>query len=303
LIRGALKFDASLIGDFVIAKNLNSALFVFSVTVDDHEMRITHVIRGEDHINNVPKQLALQAALGFKEPIFAHLPLILNQDRSKISKRFNATSVSDYRERGYLPEALLNFLALLGWHPAGNREAFSREELIRVFNLDRIQKSGAIFNLEKLDWLNAAYIRELKDEELASRLGLTPEKKNLRVVALVKDRLKRLSDFPVLTRFIKNPIEYSVELLAWKGATSLATKATLEATKKVVSVLPAEKFTEASLTEALKPLLNKFGTGNVLWPLRVALSGEKNSPGPYEIMPVLGKEEVLQRISHAIEKL
>ena len=155
LIRGKVKFNTSLLGDIVIAKNLRAPLFNFAVVIDDHEMEITHVIRGEDHIPNTPKQIIIQRALGFEEPRYAHLPLILNPDKSKLSKRYLETSLNDYRERGYLPEAILNFIALIGWHPSDEKEIFSKEELINEFNLKKVQKAGAIFSVNKLDWLNS----------------------------------------------------------------------------------------------------------------------------------------------------
>jgi len=146
LVRGKVVFDAALFGDFIIAKDLDSPLYNFAVVVDDALMEISHVIRAEDHLSNTPKQILMGRALGFDEPIFAHIPLILNADRSKMSKRFADTALLNYRERGYVPEAMLNFLALLGWHPRGDKEVLSREELIAEFDIDRVQQSGAIFN-------------------------------------------------------------------------------------------------------------------------------------------------------------
>jgi nondiscriminating glutamyl-tRNA synthetase len=166
LIRGKIEIDASLIGDFVIAKSFTEPLYNFACVVDDFEMKITHVIRGEDHISNTPKQILLQEALGFPHPQYAHLPLILGPDRSKLSKRHGAVSISEYRKLGYLPEAIINFIAFLGWSPASEKEFFSLPALIKEFSIERIQKSGAVFNIKKLDFLNGFYIRQKSIEKL-----------------------------------------------------------------------------------------------------------------------------------------
>lgn len=160
LIRGEIEFDTSLLGDFIIAKNLNTPLYNFTCVVDDFKMKISHVIRGEDHISNTPKQILLQEALNFPTPKFAHLPIVLAPDRSKLSKRYGAIGISQLKEEGYLPETLINFMALLGWNPGGNREIYSMSSLIKEFSLQRIQKGGAIFNAKKLDFLNSFYIRQ-----------------------------------------------------------------------------------------------------------------------------------------------
>ena len=161
LIRGKITVDTGLMGDIVIARNLRSPLFIFAGVVDDFEMKITHVIRGEDHISNTPKQILIQKALEFDEVKYAHLPLILAPDRSKLSKRYIETSLDEYKKLGYLPEALVNFMALLGWHPQDDREILKKDELISEFDIKRVQKAGAVFNIDKLEWLNAQYIRSI----------------------------------------------------------------------------------------------------------------------------------------------
>lgn len=174
LIRGEVKFDTALLGDISIAKSINEPLYNFAVVIDDYEMKISHIIRGEDHISNTPKQILIQEALGFSAPQYAHLPLILGSDRSKLSKRHGAVSINWYREQGYLPEAMVNFMAFMGWSPqsaqggqdAQNKEIFSMQELISEFSIEKIQKSGAIFNMEKLDWINGQYIRKLSIDKL-----------------------------------------------------------------------------------------------------------------------------------------
>lgn len=166
IIRGEVEFDMSLAGDIVIAKTLTEPLYNFGSTVDDFEMKISHIIRGEEHLSNTPKQILLQEALGFGRPEYAHLPLILAPDRSKLSKRQGDVSVADYREEGYLPEAIVNFIAFLGWNPGGEREIYSMNSLIKEFSLEKVQKSGAVFNVKKLDFLNGFYIRQKSPERL-----------------------------------------------------------------------------------------------------------------------------------------
>ena len=170
MVRGKVVFDAGLFGDQVIAKDVNSPLYNFAVVVDDALMQITHVIRGEEHLSNTPKQILMARSLGFAAPIFAHLPLILNPDRSKMSKRFADTALSEYRKKGYLPDAIINFIALMGWHPKDDREVMTREELVKLFDIERVQKAGAIFNQEKLDWLNREYLKMMSDDEIAEKL-------------------------------------------------------------------------------------------------------------------------------------
>jgi glutamyl-tRNA synthetase len=166
LIRGHLEFDSSLLGDIIIAKDFKKPLYNFSCVIDDYEMKISHVIRGEDHLSNTPKQILIQEAFGFPQPKYAHLPLILGPDRSKLSKRHGAISIFEYRKQGYLPEALINFMAFLGWHPGTERYIYSMAALIKDFSLERIQKAGAVFNIKRLDFLNGFYIRQRSIEKL-----------------------------------------------------------------------------------------------------------------------------------------
>lgn len=166
LIKGEIEFDTTLLGDFVIAKNLSSPLYNFACVVDDFEMKISHVIRGEEHISNTPKQILLQEALNLPSPKYAHLPMILAPDRSKLSKRYGAVGISEFKKEGYLPEALVNFVAFLGWNPGGDREIYSMNSLIKEFSLSRIQKGGAVFNIKKLDFLNGFYIRQKSIDKL-----------------------------------------------------------------------------------------------------------------------------------------
>ncbi len=303
LIRGKVKFNTGLIGDIVIAKDLRTPLYNLAVVIDDFEMKISHIVRGEDHISNTPKQIMLQNALGFEEPIYAHLPLILSPDRSKLSKRYLETSIDDYRREGYLPEALINFLTLLGWHPEKDREIFSLEESVKEFSLKRIQKGGAVFNLEKLDWLNGQYIMKLKSDELASRLeNFIPQEWSkdreflIKIVEIEKERIKRLTDFSRLVGFFFELPDYPAKLLIWDKTSK---ENTLENLQSVF--LLVKNFAEAE--NEIMTLAENRGRGKVLWPLRAALSGQVASPGPFEIMKVLGEKETLKRIEIAIRKL
>lgn len=310
LIRGQVKFNAGLFGDIVIAKDFNTPLYNFAAVIDDETMQISHVIRGEDHLSNTPKQILLQQALGFSQPVYAHLPLILNSDRSKLSKRFNAVSVEDYRQAGYIPEAILNFLALLGWHPAGDNEFLSREALIKEFALSRVQKSGAVFNQEKLDWLNSQHIKNLDIDDLIERIlpfakdaGWTGDREFLsRVVKVEHERLKKLADFSILSGFFFRLPDYDKKLLIWQDLSLEIIAANLKILKEVLEKTPEQKFTQADLTVILEEAV-KSNKGAFLWPLRAALSGLKASPGPFEIMDALGKTETLSRIDIALKKI
>lgn len=310
LIRGKVDFLGSEMGDIVIAKNLHTPLYNFAATVDDFEMGVSHVIRAEDHLSNTPKQIAMARALGFPETRYAHLPLILNPDRSKMSKRFTAAALREYRKQGYLPQAIINFMVLLGWHPEGDREIFSIGELIHAFDLSRVQKSGAVFNLEKLDWLNGHYLRELDSRTLMLLIKETngmpdslTEKQAQKAVNAVKERLRKLSDFPELAGFFFELPDYEPALLIWKESDEKNTAASLKEIAEALERVPQNKFTAAGLADFINPITETRGRGEVLWPLRVALSGKNASPGPFEIMDVLDKQETLNRIKAAIEKL
>ncbi len=352
LIRGELEFDTDLIGDFSIAKvypdGRHIPLYNFAVVIDDYLMKISHVIRGEDHIPNTPKQILIQEALGFPQPKYAHLPLILNPDRTKLSKRHALVSISEYRKQGYLPKALNNFFVLLGWNPKTTKEIFSMKELIKEFSLEGVQKGGAVFNIKRLDWINGYYIRKMDLDKLASKCipylieadlitpvpgestslipGLTSqafpgafvageyeiketgEKITLnyikKVIALEQERMKKLSEIGEITKFffVKQP-EYDLELLRWKKMTNKEIKDSLRLAKQTLEAVPDKQFRKKDLEKILMVQAKKTGTGELLWPLRVALTGKKGSPGPFEILEVLGKKKALERIENAFKKL
>lgn len=293
-IRGDIEWEEKLIGDFSLAKDLRTPLYNFAVVVDDTDMEITHVIRGEDHISNTPKQVLIYEAFGKPVPKFAHLPLILGTDRSKLSKRHGATSVMEYKQ-DYLPEALINFMGFLGY--TYSKEIISKEEMAEEFDLGKIHKSGAIFDVKKLNWINSQYIKNLNAEEFKKISGLDslPDK----AVSLVTERLEKLSD-AVNFEYLWSEPQYEKELLSWKNAEPSVTQKFLEKIKKLVVEWDFDDLKNAS------ELLDKISgenRGSVYWPLRVALSGKDKSPGPIEIAEAIGKDETLKRIESAIKKL
>ncbi|MDP3954924.1 MAG: glutamate--tRNA ligase [bacterium] len=306
LIRGQISFDTTLIGDVIVAKDFNQPLYNFAVVVDDALMNITHVIRGEEHISNTPVQIIAAQALGFELPHFAHLPLILNPDRSKMSKRFADTGIKEYIDSGYLSEAMVNFLAYLGWHPKEDKEVMNLEEIIKEFGLARVQKGGAVFNSEKLDWLNGYYLKNLEIEDLLPRAQeFVPPEWQLTPVILnsVRTRITNLGELKELVSFYYKLPDYPAEFLKWKETDPATTAANLVRALDLVGVVPEEKFNQKFLEESLIAAIARENRGDILWPLRVALSGLTASPSPFEIMDALGKKESIKRINLALKKI
>jgi len=297
LIRGKLEFDTSLIGDIVIAKSLSYPLYNFAVVVDDFEMKISHVLRGEEHISNTPKQILIQEALNFPRPAYAHLPLILGPDRTKLSKRHGATAIADYRKEGYLPETIVNFIAFLGWNPGGEREIYSLPSLVKEFSLEKVQKGGAIFNIKRLDFLNGFYIRQKSIERLTElclpyliesglikpefeekqyppaygakeivqiyKISETDEKINLetiqKIISIYQERLKKLSEIVELTDFFfRDKLEYDKNLLKWAEMEERDIIHSLERLEKVLSKIKIEEWTRENLEKVLLPEAEKF---------------------------------------------
>lgn len=322
LIRGQIEFDAGLLGDIIIAKNVDAPLFHFTVVVDDYLMEISHVIRGEEHLSNTPRQILLQQALGFDQPIYAHLPLILNPDRSKLSKRYGDVALKDYHNQGYLPEAIVNFMVLLGWNPGTEKEIFSLNQLTKEFSIEKVQKAAAVFNIQRLDFINSFYIKEKPIDKLA-KLCLPylveaklidekfPTKTLEKIVEVYKARIKKLSDIVALTDFFfKDKLEYSKDLLRWQKMGDSEVKESLEHSKKVLS--ETQKWDFKNLEKTLLQEAENFNKekgypiqnrGYLLWPLRVALSGKEASASPFEIAEILGKEKTLKRIHEVKEEL
>ncbi len=330
LIRGDVVFDLSLFDDQVLLKSDGYPTYHLASVVDDHEMKISHVIRAEEWLPSTPKHLLLYGMFGWKAPEFAHLPMILAPDRSKLSKRHGATGVFEYQKMGYLPDAILNFIALLGWHlpyrsrpEAGiptsllkNRdnasgEIFSLPELIKEFSLDRVQKSGAVFDIKKLDWLNGEYMKNLSAEDIYGKLKefyrnepeiISDKDGSLKLLELGKSRMQKLSDFPALKDSFAIS-GYERDLLKWKDKSAEEMKANLLKIREMLRSALLSGFSRKNLETHIMPYADSAGRGAVLWPLRVALSGKDKSPGPFEIMEVIGKDETLRRIEIAIKKL
>ncbi len=303
LIRGEVTMDTTDLGDFVIARDMEEPLYHLTVVVDDHEMAVTHVIRGDDGISNTPRQILIQEGIGAKRPLYAHIPLILAADRSKLSGRHGAVAVTDYREMGYLPEAFVNFLALLGWNPGTEQEIFSMDELIANFSLEKVQKSGAIFNVEKLNWFNKKYIEKLSDADFknhAEKFGAKGAPSQ--VLQLLKEKISYFGEIPKILdtefAFMVKVGKYDPVKLAGKSDDA---KGHL---KKVIdSVSSLTNFTKESIKESIWLYAEEKGKGNVLWPMRYALSGQDRSPDPFIISEILGKEESLKRLTSAYEAL
>jgi len=305
IIRGTVKFDTSLMGDIIIARDLEQPLYNFTVVVDDALMEITHIIRGEDHLSNTPKQVLIAQALGFPNQQFAHLPMILNPDRSKMSKRFSDTAFREYVNGGYLKKALINFIAYLGWHPKEDKEIMTIDELAKEFDLKRVQKGGAVFNSEKLDWLNSYYLNKLDVSEfIEAAKQFIPSNWHLTepIVASIKGRVKKLSEFKELVNFYFELPEYDKNLLKWKDLEFSQVVDNLKKALVFVENLEPDDFSAERLEEGLNNLADPLDRGKIFWPLRVALSGKSASPGSLEIMEVLGKGETVKRINFAIEK-
>ncbi len=318
LIRGEVRFKNELVDDQVILKSDGFPTYHLAVVVDDYLMGVTHVIRGEEWLPSTPKHVFLYQKLGWNLPNFVHLPLLVNENRKKLSKRHGDVSVKDYIEKGYLPEALINFIALLGWNPGDDREFFSLAELECEFDIKRISKNSAVFDFKKLNWYNQHYIRQKSLDELLNlvlpylqQAGLEIEKYEStwlkKVIALEKNRVEKLSDFPAALKFIFELPDYNKELLIWKKADLNDAKDKLI---KLIDFLnhfdnKEEEWTEKKIEEKIIIWLkeNNFGVGNVLWPMRVALSGLDKSPNPFEIASVLGKAETLRRLQLAIDKI
>jgi glutamyl-tRNA synthetase len=312
MIRGDISFDTTELGDFVIAKSLEEPLYHLAVVVDDHEMKISHVIRGEDHISNTPRQILIQEAIGGTLPLYAHIPLILSKERKKLSKRDGATSLIEYRDKGYLIEALINFLAFLGWHPEGDKEILTMDELIQEFDITRVQKGGAIFDADKLDWFNKEYIKKLSDESFVqlvhteSNLDIT----NPLLLNLIKERITVFSDIaPLLTPTGEfGSLVHDVELTdiskaIWKDSTPEQTKEYLSHIISILESLNESDFNAVSLKEKLWDYATEKGRGAVLWPIRYILSTQDRSPDPFTLMEILGKEKSLIRLNNGIQKL
>lgn len=313
MIRGDISFDTTDLSDFVIAKSLEEPLYHLAVVVDDHEMNISHVIRGEDHISNTPRQILIQRAIGAQQPLYAHIPLILSKERKKLSKRDGATSIDQYVGLGYTKEAIINFLAFLGWHPEDDQEVFTLDELIQAFDISRIQKGGAIFDIEKLGWFNKEHIKKLSDEEFTRIVNEYSklEIENPLILTLIRERITIYSDITEVTKhtgefgyLIYPTIDLETPSKAiWKDSTR---EQTIEYVSHVISALKHledSDFKAQNLKDALWDYATEKGRGAVLWPVRYLLSGLDRSPDPFVSMEILGKDKSLVRLEDGISKI
>jgi len=312
-VHGPTRFRNADIEDLVLLRTDGSPTYNLAVASDDAEMRITHVIRGNDHISNTPKQILIHRALGRTVPEFAHVPMILGPDGKRLSKRHGATAVGDYAAHGILPDAMVNFLALLGWSPGTDEEVMTRSELIDRFSLDRVLKKGSVFDLTKLEWLNGQHLAGIPAVELAGMVleGLGPDRAAGEefaglegLVELLKPRSRRVSDLVAQARvYLLDALEYDEASIAkhWEKDPAAATARLTALRDRLGSAVWAE----ASLEEALRGLAEERGegAGKLIHPLRVALTGQSVSPGIFEVLVALGRERSLARIDAALDRI
>ena len=316
IIFGHLEFENRLYDDFIALKSDGFPTYHFASVVDDHSMGITHVTRAKEWLSSIPRHVQLYAAFGWEMPAFAHMPVILAPDKSKLSKRHGAASVMDYRDMGVIPSALMNYLSLLGWSLDDKTEVFSPDELIESFELSRVSRSDAVFDLDKMLWINGQHIRRTSDVDLADHLGsywsssppdfdMTPTaEKVAQVTPLVRERLKTLNDAAPLVNFVfSSEVSVSPDGLVQRGMDTESTRTALRAAHLGLSGLGT--FDAPSIEAVLRPLAKDLGikTGQLLGTLRAATTGQKVSPPIFESMEVLGRERTLTRVGNAIDTL
>lgn len=314
-------------GDFVIARTIDSPLYHIAVVCDDFVMQITHVIRGEDHLHNTIKHILIQEALGYPRPQYAHLPLLLDDNRKKLSKRNKETSLLAYRDMGYLPQTMLNYLALLGWNNGDDREYYTHEELAEAFSLARVQKGGAIFSIVKLSDMNKHYLSQLSDEELLAWASAYYEKQQVeiteptRLLNALKTELGRFASYDISGTPLHEAMNwhasqwestYDTVSLTFKkkidtqtAEVKTSTQAILLELSEIISTISEDDFNAIYLEKFLINWIdsNQKGRGEYLWPLRVALTGREHSPAPFDVAAVIGKADVLRRLQGARDSL
>jgi glutamyl-tRNA synthetase len=316
LIRGDIVFENSTLDDFVLLKSDGYPTYHLANIIDDHDMKITHVLRAEEWVSSTPRHVLLYRAMGWEPPLFAHMPMILGSDRSKLSKRHGATAINEYREHGFLPETMLNFLTLLGWSLDDKTELMTREEIIKNFSLDRISKTAAIFNMQKLEWMNGVYIRGLSTDDFAERVmpfldkGLPASVKRpldkgyvQSILPLVQERAKTLEEVAALTDFFFfDTLEYDTALLSGK----LEKSAAKEILKKAIDRLETvSEWKNEAMENAMRPMCTELELKPAVFfgILRVAATGRTVSPPLFQTMEVLGKTRSMQRLNAALAKL
>jgi glutamyl-tRNA synthetase len=318
VIRGEITIDTTDLGDFVIGRSIDDPLYNFAVVVDDASQGITHVIRGEDHISNTPRQILIQEALGYPRPVYAHYPLHLGSDRSKLSKRTGDVAVRSYREKGYLSEAVLNYIAVLGWTPPSGKEMLSLDEMIAEFELEDLHKSGAVFDMEKLRWYNREYLLKKPEAEFAAYVLPVLEKGiggrglpwdarvGTQLVPILKERISVAEDITEQAAagewdyFFADPSPEVSRLPDRKSDASTATQH-LSHIRQVLAGI--EPFTVESIKDSLWAYATEQGRGAVLWPLRYCLTAKDKSPDPFTVAAIIGKDATLRRIDAALKAL
>jgi glutamyl-tRNA synthetase len=309
-IRGAVTFDTTELKDFVIARSISDPLYHLAVVVDDHEMGITHVLRAEDHVSNTPRQILIQEALGYERPVYAHLPLILAPDKSKLSKRKHNASIEVYREQGFLPEAFVNYLALLGWNPGTPQEIFTMQELIETFTLRGVQKGGAIFDIEKLRWVNREHLLKMSERdfntiaaEYVAHGGILESAWVQQLMPLLRERVSVWGDIEPMFKeggelhFLASEPNIDMGKISWRREGIEVTKKHLKECRNILTEAPAEAFESPESTkELLWPYADSEGRGSVLWPLRYVLTGQEKSPDPFTVIYILGTQKTVERI-------
>jgi len=329
LIRGEIVVNTKDMDDYVLIKSDGFPTYHFANIVDDHSMKITHVLRGDEWLATTPKHVLLYEAFGWQPPKFAHLPTLVNKQKKKLSKRDGDVSVKDFIDTGYLTEAFMNFIALLGWNSGTEQEIYTMNEMIQQFTLDNVHKSSAVFDIDKLNWINGTYIRKLSVDEFYDKCLpylikdnlLTPVKDKINInstsekvkpqyikniLVLEQARIKKLSEISEAIKFFFAPnFDYNAEKLIWKKSDRNATAQNLRDLEKILKKLKKTEFTAPGIKETIMTYIsnNAKDTGSVLWPLRFALSGQDRSPDPFEIAGALGKDQTLSRITAAVEKL
>ncbi len=314
LIHDKIVVNTETIKDQVLIKSDGSPAYNFCCAVDDALMGVTHVIRGDDHISNTPKQVLLYEALGFNLPKFAHIPMILGEDKARLSKRHGATAISEYRRQGYLPEALVNYLALLGWNPGNNRELFSRDHLVKQFSMKRVNNTAAIFDVNKLNWINGQYIKTIEPEKLTDFIEpLLKEEGYIKegvdrnwltgLISLYKTRLNTLQDFSRLAGFFFNDQARHDEEAVAKFLNTREAAENLDLLREKIK--DVELFTAGEIEKNVRELVEQreIPAGQLIHPARVALTGGTVSPGIFEVMEFLGKDKCLIRMEDSAKKI
>lgn len=314
LVYGKISVKTEDLDDFIILKSDKYPTYHLAHVVDDIEMKITHVIRGEEWLPSLPKHILIYQALGQKMPAFCHLPLLLNPDKSKLSKRQGDVAVEDFLKKGYLGQALINYVALLGWNPGDDRELFTLDQLVKEFSVERINKAGAVFDINKLNWFNAEYIRLIikqggtRYEQLLEQVkGFIPEagEKTEGILRLFGSRINNLSELKEMSQFVFKLVDYPAEMLVFKKSDLEKTKHGLDLALGALGKFEPKFWQEEKLNAMIQNVASehKLSPGDIFWPIRVALSGQEKSPSPIELLEFFGPEESLSRIKQAIAKL